>query len=43
MEEYSSYFLMKPEEAPAPEPVRPEKKKKRRWLGRDPDKPDWEG
>ena len=32
-----------PEEAPVPEPVRPEKKKKRRWLGRDPDKPDWEG
>lgn len=32
-----------PEEAPAPEPVQPEKKKKRRWFGRDPDKPDWEG
>ena len=31
------------EGAPAPEPVRPEKKKKRRWFGRDPDKPDWEG
>ena len=25
------------------EPVQPEKKKKRRWFGRDPDKPDWEG
>ncbi len=31
------------EEAPTPGPIQPEKKKKHRWFGRDPEKPDWEG